>query len=251
MGSSRERVGSIFYEDLDKRKLSAKWAPKCLNVDQKRQRCQSSEQLLEFFRRDPNYFLTRFVTMGETWLYPCDPDTKQQSMDWWNSGSPLPKKIRVQKSTGKVLASIFWDQDGILIDYLPKGQIMNAVYYWSLLVQLKNILKEKCRPRVGHHGGLFIARKCPTHRALQRRRNWPTSASSVTITYPVLQIWPRRTTTCSLNWKNNWKVAIFRDAEIIAATETWLDGQLSEFGGLQKLEQQAKMCVELRGEYFE
>ena len=50
-------------------------------------------------------------------------------MDWWNSGSPLPKKIRVQKSTGKVLASIFWDQDGILIDYLPKGQIMNAVYY--------------------------------------------------------------------------------------------------------------------------
>jgi len=49
LGISRERVGFIIHEDLDMRKLSAKWVPKCLNTDQKRQRCQSSEQLLEFF----------------------------------------------------------------------------------------------------------------------------------------------------------------------------------------------------------
>jgi len=44
------------------------------------------------------------------------------------------------------------------------------------------------------------------------------------------------------------------DAEVIAATETWLDGQASDFlflSGLQKLEQRAKKCIELRGEYFE
>jgi len=49
LGISREGVDSIIHEDLDMRKLSAKWVPKCLNADQKRQRCQSSEQLLEFF----------------------------------------------------------------------------------------------------------------------------------------------------------------------------------------------------------
>jgi len=49
LGISRERVGSIIHEDLDMRKLFAKWVPKCVNVHQKRQRCQSSEQLLEFF----------------------------------------------------------------------------------------------------------------------------------------------------------------------------------------------------------
>jgi len=49
LGISREGVGTIIHEDLDMRKLSAKWVPKCLNTDQKRQRCQSSEQLLEFF----------------------------------------------------------------------------------------------------------------------------------------------------------------------------------------------------------
>jgi len=43
LGISREWVESIIYEDLDVRKLSAKWVPKCLNADQKLQRCQSSE----------------------------------------------------------------------------------------------------------------------------------------------------------------------------------------------------------------
>jgi hypothetical protein len=44
----------------------------------------------------------------------------------------------MQKSAGKILASIFWDQDGILfIDYLPKGQTINTEYYSSLLVQLE------------------------------------------------------------------------------------------------------------------
>ena len=42
-------------------------------------------------------------------------------------------------------------------------------------------------------------------------------------------------------------------AEVIAAAETWLDGQLSEFSlsGLQNLEQRAKKCFELHGKYVE
>jgi len=59
LGISGERVGSIIHEDLDMRKLSAKWVPKCLEADQKLQRCQSQdEQLQEFLRRDPNDFLS-------------------------------------------------------------------------------------------------------------------------------------------------------------------------------------------------
>jgi len=43
------------------------------------------------------------------------------------------------------------------------------------------------------------------------------------------------------------------DAEVIDAAETWLDGQPSEFflSGLQSLEQWAKKCIELHGEYVE
>jgi len=34
LGISRKWVGSIIHENLDMRKLSAKWVPKCLNADQ-------------------------------------------------------------------------------------------------------------------------------------------------------------------------------------------------------------------------
>jgi hypothetical protein len=67
--------------------------------------------------------------MDETWLYHYDPETKQQSVEWRHIGSPRPKRFRVQKTTGKFLASIFLDQDGILLsNYLPKGQTINAEY---------------------------------------------------------------------------------------------------------------------------
>jgi len=49
LGISRERIESTIHEDLDLRKLSAKWVPKCLNADQKRSTVQSSEKTLKFF----------------------------------------------------------------------------------------------------------------------------------------------------------------------------------------------------------
>ena len=154
---------------------------------------------MEFFRSGPNDFLSRLVTMDETWSYHYDPETKQQSMEWQHSGSPLPKKFRVQKSAGKFLASILGDQDGILpINYLPKGQTMNAEYYSSLLVQVKDILKEKRRGKVTR-----VYCSCTTMPRLtghlQPRRKWPTWASIVLITHLILRIWPRQTTTCSLD----------------------------------------------------
>jgi len=48
LGISRERVGPIIHEEMDMRKLSAKWIPKSLNADQKLQRCQSSEKISIF-----------------------------------------------------------------------------------------------------------------------------------------------------------------------------------------------------------
>jgi len=76
----------------------------------------------------------------------------------------------VQKSAGKVLASIFWDQDGILLtDYLPRGQTINAEHYSSLLVQLKDILKEKCRRKVTK-GVLFLHNNALAHQALATQK---------------------------------------------------------------------------------
>ena len=80
-----------------------------------------------------------------------------------------------------------------------------------------------------------LARQC----ALETQKKLATWASNVLITHPILRIWPRRTTTCCLDRKKQLKGGHFSsDAEVIAAAETWLDGQLSEFflSGLQNLE---------------
>ena len=88
--------------------------------------------------------------------------------------TPPPKKIRLQKSSGKFLTSIFSDQEGIVvIDNLPKGQTINAEYYSSLLVQLKDILKEK-RIRKVIKLFLFLHDNAPAHRALATQKKWPT-----------------------------------------------------------------------------
>jgi histone-lysine N-methyltransferase SETMAR len=45
----------------------------------------------------------------------------------------------------------------------------------------------------------------------------------------------------------------FSSDTVIAAAESWLEGKPSEFflSGLRKLQQRAKKCIELRGEYVE
>jgi len=91
LGISRERVGSIIREDLDMGKLSAKWVSKCLNADEIRQRCQSTEKLLDFFGAIQMISCrAQLVTTDETWLYHHDPETKEQTMEWRHSGSPRP-----------------------------------------------------------------------------------------------------------------------------------------------------------------
>jgi len=72
----------------------------------------------------------------------------------------------VQKPLEKFSPRFFWDQDGILlIDDLPKGQTINVEYYSSLLVQLKDILKEKRHGKITK-GVLFLEDNAPAHRTI-------------------------------------------------------------------------------------
>jgi hypothetical protein len=137
--------------------------------------------------------------MDETWLYHYDPETKQQSLEWRYSGSPLPKKFQVQKSAGKVLVSFFGEQDGtLLIGYLPKGQTINAEYYSSLLVQLKGSLKEKGRGNFTN-ADLFLHDSTPAHRALAIQKKLAYLGFQCLDNPPYSPDLPRRTTTFSLD----------------------------------------------------
>jgi len=102
----------------------------------------------------------------------------------------------------------------------------------SLLGQLKDILKEK-RHTAGRSPTVSWSYTTMSRLTghLQPRRNCPTFISSVLITHPILRIWPRRITTCSLDWKNNWKVAIFRPRRrwLLSQRAGWTDTILNFF----------------------
>ena len=69
-----------------------------------------------------------------------------QSKQWKHASSPPPRKFRTQPSAGKIIATIFWDSNGLLlIDYLPAKTTMNGEYYANLLLKLHNAIKQKRR----------------------------------------------------------------------------------------------------------
>jgi transposase len=76
---SKERVGYILHEELDMKKLCARWVPRLLTADEKRNRMKISEQCLERFNKNKIDFLRRFITTDETWIQHYTPESKQQS----------------------------------------------------------------------------------------------------------------------------------------------------------------------------
>jgi histone-lysine N-methyltransferase SETMAR len=162
---SYERVFHIVHHDLGMSKLAAKWVPKCLNADQKRVRLTMSEEMCHCFEEDSSNFLDRLVTMDETWVHHYDPETKEQSKEWKHAGSPRPKKFRAQKSAGKVLASVFWDKDGIILLYfLEQGRTITGAYYSELLNKLHKKIREKRRGKLAK-GVLFLQDNAPAHKS--------------------------------------------------------------------------------------
>jgi len=126
-------------------------------------------------------------------------------------------------------------------------------YYSSLLVQLKDILKEKRRGKFTK-GVLFLHDNAPAHRALATQKKLaylgfqcldhpPYSPDLAPSEYHLLPGLGKQ-----LKGRH-----FSSDTEIISAAETWLDGQHSEFflSDLQKLKQRTKKCIELRVEYVE
>jgi len=126
-------------------------------------------------------------------------------------------------------------------------------YLSSPLVQLKDILQDKRRGNFTKLV-LFLQNNALAHRALA------TQKKLANLGFRCLNHPPHYPDLAPSDYqlfsglKKQLKGRHFSsDAEVISPAETLLDGQFSDFflSGLQKLEQRAKKCVELRGEYVE
>jgi len=150
------------------------------------------------------------------WMKPgCITMTRRQSNNQWSGGiaaHPAPKKIPSAKFRWKSSRLNFLGSRRHPPHWLSsKG----PNYQHGVLLISAGATEghfEGKTPWEGHQGRLVLARQCPSSPGTCNPEETGLSglASIVLTTHLILRIWPRRTTTCSLDWKHNWKVAIFR-----------------------------------------
>ena len=146
---SHGSISTILHDRLGMCKLTARRVPKSLSDEQMATRTSVCSALLKWFRSKEDNFLSCLVTVDETWVHYYEPENKAQSCQWVGPGSPRPKKFKMQPSAGKVMATVFWDAQGvIMLDFLAKKSTITGAYYANLLDQMRIAISEKCRGKL-------------------------------------------------------------------------------------------------------
>jgi len=143
VGVSIQSVHTILTADLGLRRVSAKFVPKLLTMEQKQLRLKIAQDMLDCVESDSN-FLNTVINGDESWVYGYDPETKVQSSQWKHPSSPRPKKARQVRSNVKVLLTVFLDSREVVHhEYTAQGQTITKEYYKGVLCRLRNAVRHK------------------------------------------------------------------------------------------------------------
>uniref|UniRef100_A0A5S6QFH1 HTH_48 domain-containing protein n=1 Tax=Trichuris muris TaxID=70415 RepID=A0A5S6QFH1_TRIMR len=245
-------VESILHDYLKLSKVIARWVPKTLSPFERELRVAHSKEILELLKKSEEDFLRRIVTGDELLLSHYDPEFEQQSRQWKHTDSPRPVRARIEPRVGKVLATIFWDADGILlIDYMQHGATITGTYYANLLHQLRDAIKEKHRGKLSRKV-LLLHDNAPAHRskvslaAIQKcgfgQINHPPYSPDLDPSDYFL----------FGNLKQHLRGTIFTDGkELQLAVEEYFNSREKNFffSGLINLKSRCDKCIEVQGHY--
>lgn len=173
---------------------------------------------------------------------------------WKHIGSPPPRKFKVVAAQRKIMASVFWDIEGIImIDYLERGHTITGQYYADELCRLRVAIKEKRRGKL-RAGVLLLQDNAPVH------TSQVAVASATKCGFELLPHPPYSPDLAPSdfflfpNLKSELRGKRFHsDSDVIAAVEAYLQGQSSSFfsDGLMKLENRWNKCIAVKGDYVE
>lgn len=247
-------VENIIHEHLHMSKVSARWVPRNLSVQDRHQRVVSSNELLSLYKSDKEKFCRRLVTGDETWIHHWDPESKLESMQWKHVDSPPPVKFRTQSSAGKVMATIFWDYDGLLmIDYLPPKKTITGQYYAELILKLREAIKQKRRGKLSL-GVWLLHDNAPVHKSMVAQQALR-DCGFVQLNHPAYS--PDLAPSdyyLFRNLKSHLRGHRFADDESLKANvEAWFEGQDKDFyyQGINSLAEKWQKCIDVAGDYIE
>ena len=103
------------------------------------------------------------MTGDETWVYHRDLESKMESMQWKHKTSPTPIQFRVENSAGKVMATVFWDEKGLLLlEFMPQKTTIIGQTYANTITALREAIKEKRRGKLSADV-LLLRDNAPVH----------------------------------------------------------------------------------------
>ena len=155
----------ILTEDLQMRRVTAKFVPRLLTAELKDDCVSVFTELRERAQNNLN-FVSSVITGDECWVYRYDLDTNQMSSKL-NTASSRPKKAWQMKSNVKTMLIAFFVIDRLVHHkYVPRGRMVNKDFYTTVLQHLRDAV---CRhhPEKWHFGNWILHHgNAPAHRAV-------------------------------------------------------------------------------------
>lgn len=252
---SRTVLYEVVTKQLGYHKFCARWIPKVLTEIHKSKRMGSALDFLSRYDAEGEEFLNRIVTGDETWVAYVNAETKQQSMTWGHTASPnKPKKARQTFSARKVMATVFWDAQGILlVEFMERGTTITSAVYCETMKKLRRAIQNKRRGLLTS-GVVLLHDNARPHSArrtqdLLSQFKWdvfihppysPDLAPSDYHLFPHMKKW-----LGSQHFDD--------DEDLQNAVTGWLRSQAAEFyaEGICKLVKRYDKCLNLHGDYVE
>jgi len=205
VGISSERVHNILHQHLNMRKLSARWVPRLLTVDQKRNRVRCSKDNCSCFsgiHRTLGVVSSLWTKHGYTTTLLRPRTLKTMGSQWGVCTKEGEDRSFSRESYGDSLLGFSRNNP-----YLEKGKTITGESYSSLLDRMKIELQEKC-PQLAHKKILFHHDNAPAHASGVAAAKLELGSNSFHIR-PILQIWLPRTIICSPIRRNGWREGDF------------------------------------------
>lgn len=254
MNISVGSVATILSDRLNMHKCNARWVPRILTPAMKEVRVACCRELLALFDDPTVDFCYRIVTGDETWVHHYDPLTPQESKIWKRPSSPTIQRPRLQNSAGKIMLSVFWDSQGVLLlDFLPHGQTVTGDYYANLIFQLREAIKNKRRGKLTA-GPLLLHDNAPPHKSRTARAAIRTSGFEELDHPPYSPDVAPSDFFLFARLKKDLRGKKFSsDEELKETVDQWFASKTSDFfsAGISALGGRYRQMIHTNGEYFE
>jgi histone-lysine N-methyltransferase SETMAR len=198
--------------------------------------------------------LSRIITGDGSWVHHYEPEMMRASMQWKHPASPAHKKFKVTPSNGKVMLTVFWDCQGVLLtEFQQRGHTVTSDSYCTILMKFRAAIPRK-RPGLLTKKMLLLHDNARPHCANQ------TTAMLWSFKWEVLHCPTYSPDLAPSDFqlfgplKHHLSGERFPDNDAVErAVRAWLRQQPKEFyaAGFQGLMKRKEKCLNLCGDYVE